>query len=185
MTDIATTGAIPIGDYLAIIRRQRGRMLAVGLGLLVVAATLIAIWPATYRSMATILISQIDIPTNLVTTTSPDTFADERVQAIQQRITTTPNLKAIIQKRNLYADQRGTVGDFGGRKHSSASAGRPCKSAKSAAIDDPSLRVERRRTLRVRECRRVLRPWDGRNASDLACGIDHKHRQAGWVDEQR
>src|SRR5690242_12552950 len=109
MTDIATTGAIPIGDYLAIIRRQRGRMLAVGLGLLVVAATLIAIWPATYRSMATILISQIDIPTNLVTTTSPDTFADERVQAIQQRITTTPNLKAIIQKRNLYADQRGTV----------------------------------------------------------------------------
>jgi protein tyrosine kinase modulator len=108
MTDIASMGAFPIGDYLAILRRQRGRMLAVGLGFLVVAATLIAIWPATYRSMATILISQIDIPPNLVTTTT-STFADQQVQAIQQRVTTTPHLTAIIEKRNLYADQRGTV----------------------------------------------------------------------------
>jgi succinoglycan biosynthesis transport protein ExoP len=105
MTDIASVGAIPVGDYLAIFRRQKWRMLMVGVAILTLAATLVAYWPATYRSSATIMISQIELPGDVVSPTA-STFAEERLRAIQQRITTTQNLTAIIEKLNLYPDLR-------------------------------------------------------------------------------
>lgn len=105
MTDIASVGPILVGDYLAILRRQKWRMLMVGVAILTLVATIVAYWPATYRSAATIMISQIELPGDSVTTTT-STFAEERLRTIQQRITTTQNLTAIIEKLNLYPDLR-------------------------------------------------------------------------------
>ncbi len=108
MTDIASVGAFTIGDYLGIIGRQKWRMLIVGAAIMTVSASLVAYWPATYRSSATIMIREADIPPDLVKSATT-VFADDRVQTIQQRVTTSQNLSAIIEKLNLYASRRGTV----------------------------------------------------------------------------
>jgi polysaccharide biosynthesis transport protein len=105
MTDIASMGAIPVGEYVAIFRRQRWPMLLVGIAILTAVAALVTYWPATYRSTATILISRIDTAVDLVRSTASSS-AEERVRAIQQRITTTQSLSAIIKKLDLYVTER-------------------------------------------------------------------------------
>ena len=105
MTDIAAAGPVVIGDYLAILRRQTWRMLMVGVTILTLAAALVAYWPATYRSTATIMIRPVVMPADFMKSTAT-TFAEERVKAGLQRIMTTQNLTAIIEKYNLYATSR-------------------------------------------------------------------------------
>jgi polysaccharide biosynthesis transport protein len=61
--------------------------------------------PPTYRSTATILIEQQQIPQDLVRTTVTS-FADQRVQVISQRIMTTVNLSRIIEQYGLYSEVR-------------------------------------------------------------------------------
>jgi len=61
--------------------------------------------PATYRSMATILIEQQEIPQELVRSVITS-FADQRVQIISQRVMTTQNLLSLIERYNLYPDIR-------------------------------------------------------------------------------
>lgn len=105
MTDIASVGPVVVGDYLAILRRQKWRMLMVGVTMLTLAAALVAYWPATYRSAATIMIRPVVMPVDFVTSTAT-TFAEDRVKAVLQRIMTTQNLTTIIEKYNLYATSR-------------------------------------------------------------------------------
>jgi uncharacterized protein involved in exopolysaccharide biosynthesis len=62
-------------------------------------------WPPTYRTGATILIEQQEIPQDLVRS-AISSFADQRVQVISQRVMTTQNLMALIERYNLYADMR-------------------------------------------------------------------------------
>jgi polysaccharide biosynthesis transport protein len=61
--------------------------------------------PATYRSMATILIEQQEIPQELVRSVITS-FADQRVQIISQRVMTTQNLLSLIERYNLYPEIR-------------------------------------------------------------------------------
>jgi polysaccharide biosynthesis transport protein len=69
-------------------------------------AILLAVFlPATYRSMATILIEQQEIPQEMVRSVITS-FADQRVQVISQRVMTTKNLLALIERYNLYPDMR-------------------------------------------------------------------------------
>jgi protein tyrosine kinase modulator len=107
MGDIVGVGAFTIGDYLAIFNRQKWRMLMVAAVIATISAAVVAYWPATYRSTATILIREADVPPNLVPSAT-SVFADERVQAMQQQVITTQNLTAIIEKLNLYPDERST-----------------------------------------------------------------------------
>jgi len=71
------------------------------------AATLLlaAFLPPTYRSTATILIEQQEIPQELVRSVITS-FADQRVQVISQRVMTTQNLMALIDRYKLYPDIR-------------------------------------------------------------------------------
>ena len=78
-------------------------------GLAMAATMLIAtLLPATYRSSATILIEQQEIPQELVRSVITS-FADQRVQVISQRVMTTQNLLALIDRYKLYADIRQKV----------------------------------------------------------------------------
>ncbi len=91
-------------DLLGALRRRKwiGAAVAfVGICLTIAAAIL---WPPTYRSIATILIEEPDVPDDLIKSTV-STFADDRLQVIQQRVMTTQNLSAIIDRFGLYADQ--------------------------------------------------------------------------------
>jgi succinoglycan biosynthesis transport protein ExoP len=65
------------------------------------------LWPSTYRSTATILIEQQEIPQELVRSVITS-FADQRVQIISQRVMTTQNLLSLIDRYDLYADIRRT-----------------------------------------------------------------------------
>ncbi len=75
-------------------------------GILMALTMVVALmWPPTYRTGATILIEQQEIPQDLVRS-AISSFADERVQVISQRVMTTQNLMPLIERYNLYPDIR-------------------------------------------------------------------------------
>ncbi len=82
----------------------RRKWSGVGVAFVGVCVTVAAalLWPPTYRSTATILIEEPDVPDDLVKSTV-STFADERLQLIQQRVMTNQNLNDIIDRFGLYA----------------------------------------------------------------------------------
>jgi uncharacterized protein involved in exopolysaccharide biosynthesis len=78
-------------------------------GSLLASTLLIAVfWPPTYRSTATILIEQQEIPQDLVRSVIT-TYADQRVQVISQRVMTSQNLMTLIDRYKLYPDKRDRV----------------------------------------------------------------------------
>ncbi len=94
-----------LSEYLEAFGRRKGRLFGVSLTILAVSLVVAFAWPPSYKSTATILIEQQEIPQDLVRTTVTS-FADQRIQMISQRVMTTANLTAIIEKYNLYADER-------------------------------------------------------------------------------
>ena len=63
-------------DYLAIFRRRRPLTVLAGGGLLILSLAAAFLWPATYKSMATILIEEQEVPTDLVRSTITS-YADQ------------------------------------------------------------------------------------------------------------
>lgn len=109
MSQIAHTASGPRGiDLKETIRgylRHRRTFLVVS-ALLVVATVALALGlPSTYMAGATILIEQQEIPQELVRS-AVTSFADQRVQIISQRVMTTQNLLALVERYNLYPDIR-------------------------------------------------------------------------------
>ncbi len=92
-------------DMLAALRRRRKEMASVAGILLCVTVLVVLFWPPVYRSTATILIEEQEIPPELVRSTITS-YADERIQTISQRVMTRANLMQIIDKYDLYADRR-------------------------------------------------------------------------------
>jgi len=85
--------------------RRRQTFFVAASAAIVVTLLLAAFLPATYRSSATILIEQQEIPQELVRSVITS-FADQRVQVISQRVMTTQNLLRLIELYNLYPDIR-------------------------------------------------------------------------------
>jgi uncharacterized protein involved in exopolysaccharide biosynthesis len=109
MTDSNRTASVSsrsLGDYLAVLRRHRKRMTLVAGALLLIAAAIAFGLPPIYRSVATILIEQQELPPELVRTTVTS-YADQRLQVIGQRVMTNANLYEIVQKYNLYPEMQG------------------------------------------------------------------------------
>lgn len=94
-----------LGEYLALLTRKKSSIIAFSLSAFVVIGTVIILWPATYRSSATILIEEQEIPGDLVRSTIT-TFAVKRLQIISQRVMTRKNLLKIIDQYGLYEDSR-------------------------------------------------------------------------------
>jgi len=69
------------------------------------AAILAMTWPASYRSSATILIEDQEIPPEFVMATVT-TYAEKRIESIRQRIMSTTRLLEIINRFNLYRKER-------------------------------------------------------------------------------
>ncbi|MEM7540217.1 MAG: lipopolysaccharide biosynthesis protein [Pseudomonadota bacterium] len=94
-----------LGDYLNAVKRRYALLLAVGAVIAVTAAGFAMFLPAIYQSRAVILIEQQEIPVDLVRSTVTS-FADQRIQVISQRVMTTQNLVEIIEKYELYVEER-------------------------------------------------------------------------------
>lgn len=94
-----------IQDYLAVISRRKAAIIITMLIVFLVGMITAFVWPPTYRSSATILIKEQEIPTTLVRSTVTS-FASQRIQTISQSVMTRPNLLEIINKYNLYVEDR-------------------------------------------------------------------------------
>lgn len=98
---------LTVSDYIAIFQR---RWILFGVAFLAVALLGIVtafVLPATFHSSGTILIEQQDVPEELVQSTVTN-YADERIQIITQRVMTVDNVGDIVERHDLYADERGT-----------------------------------------------------------------------------
>jgi uncharacterized protein involved in exopolysaccharide biosynthesis len=92
-------------QLLAVLRRRRWSMLVAFAAALLITVTTAFVWPPTYISTGTILIEQQEVPIDLVRSTI-SSFADQRIQMINQRVMTSDNLLGIVQKFNLYPELR-------------------------------------------------------------------------------
>lgn len=94
-----------IQDYLAIVSRRKAAIITTALIVFLLGLIIALVWPPTFRSSATILIKEQEIPTELVRSTVTS-YAAQRIQTISQRVMTRPNLMEIIEKYNLYVKER-------------------------------------------------------------------------------
>lgn len=92
-------------NYLVSLRKRKKTLFSI-VGVLMCLFALIAFMlPSIYRSSATILIEQQEIPRELVKSTVTS-YASERIQTIQALVMSRSNLFEIIDKFNLYEDER-------------------------------------------------------------------------------
>ena len=97
-----------VGAFLSMLRRRKVQILVVA-GVLAPIVLLVALTlPPVYRSTATILVQEQEIPPDLVRSTITS-FADERIQVISQQIMTRSQLLGLVDKYDLYKDLRGRV----------------------------------------------------------------------------
>ena len=94
-------------DYLAVFRRRRTLTLLAGGVLLILGLAVAFLWPATYKSMATILIEEQEIPSELVHSTITS-YADQRIETIKQQVMSRTTLWKVVEQYNLYPDLRRT-----------------------------------------------------------------------------
>lgn len=92
-------------EYLDILRRRRWRLVFPFVAVLIIAAVVSVAIPPIYRSTATVLIEEPEVPREYVQSTITS-FAAQRLQVIQQRVMTTQNLISMINKFNLYPERR-------------------------------------------------------------------------------
>lgn len=97
-----------LSDYLAILKRRRKQVLHMAAGVFVASATLAFTIPSVYRSTATILIEQQEVPHDLVPSTVTG-FANQRLQVIQTRVLTPENLLKTAEKHKIVSQKADTV----------------------------------------------------------------------------
>jgi uncharacterized protein involved in exopolysaccharide biosynthesis len=91
--------------YLALARKRFFYLLIPFMVVAAAGGLAAVLWPPTYLSEGKILVESQQIPIDLVRPTVTAT-AKERIQVIQQRVTTRDNLLALLDKYKLYADRR-------------------------------------------------------------------------------
>lgn len=92
-------------DYLDAFKRRRWAIIGIALTIFVIGIITALALPPTYRSAATILIEEQQIPSELVQSTVTS-YAAQRIQTISQRVMTRQNLMDIIERFELYTDDR-------------------------------------------------------------------------------
>lgn len=97
--------ALHLSDYLEVLQRRKLQLFLPMAVVFLLALAIAFGLPAVYRSTATILIEQQDIPQDLVRSTVTS-YATERIQIISQRVMTRENLQGIIDKYNLYPNEK-------------------------------------------------------------------------------
>ena len=101
----ADARARTLPDYLVLLRRRRTLILAVCAALMAASAALAFLLPAVYRSTATILIEEQEIPPDLVRSAIA-TYADQRIETIKQQVLSRATLWRIVEQYGLYEKLR-------------------------------------------------------------------------------
>lgn len=98
----------PIFEYLRILRRRKWLIGFIAITIMSGAVAIAFMLPVTYQSTATILIEEPAVSDDLAKT-SDTSFADQRLQLIQQRVMTTAKLVDVIDRIGLYREVRQTT----------------------------------------------------------------------------
>lgn len=94
-----------IAEYLEVLNRRKGLILISFLVVGFLGFVLAMKLPPVYRSAATILIEDQQIPRSMIESTITD-FADKRIELIKQRVMTRDRILSVIDKHKVYMAQR-------------------------------------------------------------------------------
>jgi uncharacterized protein involved in exopolysaccharide biosynthesis len=89
-----------LNDYWRILQRRRKQFLIPAIAILALCIIAALLWPAKYRSSATILIEEQEIPRDMVPSTITS-YANQQIQVITQRTMTLANVMSIVEKYQL------------------------------------------------------------------------------------
>ena len=103
--EVAEEQTRDLQDYVIAIRKRKNAIIAIATLILTISVAVAFLLPPVYKSSATILIEQQEIPPELVMSTVTS-YAAERIQTIQARVMSRTTLMEIIEKFNLYEDER-------------------------------------------------------------------------------
>ncbi len=95
-------------DVLGALRRRKWIGLVIGVLGVTATVAIVKTWPATYQSTATILIEEPDVPADLVKS-AVSSYANDRLEVIQQRVMTTNHLNEVIERFDLFPEERETA----------------------------------------------------------------------------
>ncbi len=91
----------PLFEYWEVLKRRRLRFLVPAIGIALVMFSLAIAMPPIYRSEATILIEDQEIPEDFVGT-AITSYASQQIQLISRRLLTAKNIQGLVEKFNIY-----------------------------------------------------------------------------------
>lgn len=92
-------------DYTEILKRRKWSLILPAMGVFLLTAVTAFVIPPVYQATSTILIEEQEIPRDYVIS-AVTSFAEQRLQTINQRIMSTSRLLEIINRFNLYPEYR-------------------------------------------------------------------------------
>lgn len=92
-------------DYLDILWRRKYWIVIPAVVLMIGTVVFTYSLPESFKSQGLILIESQEIPQDLIRTTVTS-YADQRIEVIKQRLLTTNRIMQIVEKHNLYPEQR-------------------------------------------------------------------------------
>jgi len=96
---------VNLQEYLTIVHRRKHVILLAGGFLLCLSVIAALLWPPTFKSTATILIEEQEVPAELVHSTITS-YADQRIEMIKQQVMSRSSLGKVVEQYNLYAGMR-------------------------------------------------------------------------------
>ena len=94
-----------LGDLFKVVRRRKWSLIFPALLVFLAAVAVALALPSVYRSSATILIEEQEIPAEFVQATVTS-YAEERIQMIRQRVMSFTRLNDLVTRFNLYPERR-------------------------------------------------------------------------------
>ena len=94
-----------IADYMEMVKRRKWSLILPTAIVFIISLIAAFVWPPTYRSTSTILIEEQEIPKEFVMTTVTS-YAEQRLQSLNQRIMSSTRLLEVMNRFNLYSDLR-------------------------------------------------------------------------------
>lgn len=94
---------LEIGDIIAIINLRKWFLILPAMLIITCSVCIALLLPPVYKSESTILIKEQDVPGDYVKT-SMTSYAEQRIQSINQKVMTSSRLLELINRFDLYAD---------------------------------------------------------------------------------
>ncbi len=96
-----------VKDFLDILKRRKKSIIIPTAAIFLLSVVVAVVWPPVYRSTATILVEEPEVPRDYVNATVTS-YVEQRLQTINQRIMGTNQLIEIIKRFSLYEDLKKT-----------------------------------------------------------------------------